>query len=269
MAIDTSKFAMQEVFDVNVFDLSDGACLAILDDLKTSTWSNNGETVYTQGGKGNPKIIGFGHSKESMLECGSAVISDGLLGVQSGSDVTTETNATAVQYQEVLTVTSDAATSTYTATGTAGEEIGYVYVVNSDGSLGAQLTQAGAVAAGEFTYTAGTKAFAFDTAELADGTKIMVFYYPTVASAKRVQNVTSEFAKNVKVVANGRFRDTCTGKDYNAQLVFHKAKTSEEYSFDLAADGEPVVQNVSFEALKSCDSDNLWDLYIYDTEDLS
>ena len=67
MAIDTSKFAVQQIFVVDALDLEDGSLLARLEDLKSSNLSNNGTVVYAQGGVGNPKIIGFSHSKESTL----------------------------------------------------------------------------------------------------------------------------------------------------------------------------------------------------------
>ena len=62
MAIDTSKFAVQQIFVVDAFDLDDGSLITRFEDLKNATLSNNGTVVYAQGGVGNPKIIGFCHS---------------------------------------------------------------------------------------------------------------------------------------------------------------------------------------------------------------
>ena len=46
MAIDTSKFAVQQIFVVDALDLEDGSLLARLEDLKSSNLSNNGTVVY-------------------------------------------------------------------------------------------------------------------------------------------------------------------------------------------------------------------------------
>jgi hypothetical protein len=269
MAVDTSKFAVQAVFEIKTFDLETGSCLALLDDLKETTWENNGEVVYAQGGRGNPKVIGFGHSKTSMLNTQNATIVEGALAMQTGSDTIELTNSTSVTYTDIQTVADDAVTTQFTATGTTGAEIGFVYVLNSDGTLGTPLTQAATVAAGKFTYTTGTKKVTFNTAELADGVKVIMFYKPTLASGKRIVNKTDIFAKNVKVIADGLFRDTCTGKDYAGQLVYDKAKVQEGYTFTLTANGEPSVHNLNFEALKACGANELWNLYIYDETDFS
>jgi len=269
MSIDTSKFALQAVFEVKVFDLDTGVCLALLDDLKETTWENNGEVVYAQGGRGNPKIIGFGHSKTSTLSTQNAVIIAGALAIQTGTDMETVTSSTAVTFTDILTVTDDAATTTFTATGTTGAEIGFAYVLNDDGTLGTMYTQAATVATGKFTYTTGTKKITFNTDEVTDSTKIIVFYKPTLASGLHIVNETDAFAKNVKIIADGLFRDTCSSVDYAGQLIFDKAKTQEGYTFTLTASGDPAVQDLKFEALKSCTANKLWDLYIYSEDDLS
>jgi len=49
MSVDTSKYAVQEIFELKIFDLDTGGALALLDDLKETTWENNGEVTYAQG----------------------------------------------------------------------------------------------------------------------------------------------------------------------------------------------------------------------------
>ena len=73
---------------------------------------------------------------------------------------------------------------------------------------------------------------------------------------------------NVRLHCKTLFRDTCTGKDYVGVLVIYKAKAGEEWGFELSADGEPAVHSITFEALKSCESPVLWDIFLYDTEDI-
>ena len=101
MAIDTSKFAVQQIFVVDAFNHDTGALIARLEDLKNSTLNNNGTVVYAQGGVGNPKIIGFSHSKESTLEVESAVITGGALGIQTGSGLIDLTSATDIPFDTV------------------------------------------------------------------------------------------------------------------------------------------------------------------------
>lgn len=268
MAIDTSKFAVQQIFTVDAFSLEDGSLIARLEDLKTSNLSNNGTVVYAQGGVGNPKIIGFSHSKEANLSIENAVITEGAMGIQTGSGVVTLTKSTDIPFDEVLTADTDAVTLTYKATGTTGSEIGFVYVLNADGSVKTKLSQASAAASGSFAYASSTKKITFNTGDVPNGSKVLVVYYPEIDSAKKISNSTEVFAQNVRLHCKTLFRDTCSGKDYVGVLVIYKAKAGEEWSIELSADGDPAVHAISFEALKSCESPVLWDIFIYDTDDI-
>lgn len=270
MAIDTSKFAVQQIFTVDAFNLDTGALIARLEDLKTSTLSNNGTVVYAQGGVGNPKIIGFSHSKEAKLELENAVITEGAMGIQTGGGVETLTNSTSVPFDEVIvTATADTAVTSYIATGTAGSEIGFAYLLNDDGTVKTTFTQATTVAAEKFTYATATKTITFNTGAVPVGSKILVIYHPTASSVVNISNKTDVFSSNVRLNCHTLFRDTCSGVDYVGTLVIYKAKCSEEWNLELTADGDPAVHNMSFEALKSCTSPVLWDIFIYDTDDLT
>lgn len=269
MAINYNNLAIQQVFSIDCFDLVDGSLLARLNALKNSSWTNNGQIVYAQGGVGNPKIIGFGHSKESAIEATSAVISDGSWGMQTGSGVIELTNTNLIQYSETLVCTANKVTTTYTATGATGTEIKWAYVVNNYGGVIKKLEQAStAESTGKFTYSSENKEISFFTDDVQDGERVLVFYYPNVTSARQIENRTDVFAKQVKAVANTVFLDTCTGLAYQGQLVYYKAKVAEESTFDLAADGDPAVQNLRLEALQSCESTKLWDIFIFNTEDI-
>lgn len=276
LAIDTSKFAVQQIFTVDAFSLEDGSLISRFEDLKNSTLNNNGTIVYAQGGVGNPKIIGFSHSKESTLEIESAVITGGALGIQTGSGLIEMTDATEIPFDEVLTVvagtdenSNPTATTAYTANGEVGNEIAFAYVLNTDGTTKTTLKQAATVGEGTFTYASATKTISFSADQVPVGSKVLVIYNPKVSNALRITNSTEVFAKNVRLHCRTLFRDTCTGRDYVGVLVIYKAKAGEEWSIALSADGDPAVHAISFEALKSCESPVLWDIFIYDTDDLT
>ena len=271
MAIDTSKFAVQQIFVVDAFDLDDGSLITRFEDLKNATLSNNGTVVYAQGGVGNPKIIGFSHSKESQLSIESAVITEGAIGMQTGSGVVALTDTSLIPFDEVLVASAkaDEVITTYVAQGATGSEIGFAYLLNDDGTVKKTFTQDSVVSAGKFTYASSTRTLAFNAGEVPVGSKILVIYKPKISAAKQITNSTETFAKNVRLNCKTLFRDTCSGKDYVGVLVIYKAKAGEEWSLELAADGDPAVHNITFEALKSCESPVLWDIFIYDTDDIT
>lgn len=265
----SNKFALQRVFTAKIFDLETGENIGIFEDLKDSSFNQEGTVVYTQGGAGNAKIIGFDHSKMAKFSLNNATFDFNAFGAIVGSTPVTGTNTDYV-YTDTLTVNSNATTTTYTALGTAGSEIKYAYIKNTDGSLGTKYTQDSLAGAGKFTYNPGTKAVTFNTGDITNGTEIIVFYNATAgATTRTVSSYTDLFAKNVKLVADGLARDICTGEDYGCQIIFYKAKVSNNIEFALSSAGDPAVQPIEVEALKSCGSTKLWDMIVFEDDQIS
>lgn len=266
MAI-SNRFAIQRVFDIRLFDLTTGECLGYIDDLKQTNFSQEGTTIFAQGGAGNPKIIGFDHSKGAKLSCQSATYDILILGTQVGSTPITGVN-TNIVYTDIITVTSNVATATYTPLGTAGSEVQFAYVKNSDGSLGTKFTQDSVTSANKFTVSG--KTLTFNSGDITDATEIVIFYRVTGGSTtKALESHVDEFAKNVKMVAEGLARDICTGTDHACQIIFYKSKMSNSFDFSLSSDGNPAVQSFELDALKQCGSKKLWDFIIYETSALT
>lgn len=266
----SNRWAIQRVFSVDLFDLSTGMNVGHLSDLKKTEFTQEATVVFAQGGPGNPKIIGFDHSKMSKFAISSALFDSAVIGTIQGATPVTGTNTNLV-WTDTLTVTTSAtptATTTYTPLGTAGSEVQFAYVLNTDGSLGTQYTQmVGTATTGKFSVSGGTITFAFaDAALLPTGTQIVVFYKATAGSdSVTISSYTDVFAKNVKLVANSLVRDTCTGVDYKAQIIYNKCKISNTFNLAVTADGDPAVQDFEAEALKSCGSTKLWDMIVYTT----
>lgn len=119
---------------------------------------------------------------------------------------------------------------------------------------------------GKFVYTAGTKGIVFYAGEVTATDTLVAFYRATAgATTLTTSSFTDVFAKSVKLVATGLVRDICTKVDYKAQIIFYSAKMSNAFELTLTADGDPAVQSIEFEALKSCNSTKLWDLIVWET----
>jgi hypothetical protein len=261
-------WAIQRIFDIRLFDLSNGQCLGFLNDLKQTNFSQEGTIVYADGSAGNPHIIGFDHSKRAKITCQNATFDMLTLGTQVGATPVTGTN-TNVVITDILKVTSNTATTSYTALGANGNQIGYAYIKNSDGSLGNVFAQAATPTVDKFSYNSGTKLITFNGGAITDNTEIVVFYNATSGSSTvTISSYADLFAKNVKMVAEGLVRNTATGVDYGAEIIFYKSKMSNNFNFDLAADGNPAIQNFELEALKQSGSTKLWDMIIFDESEL-
>lgn len=264
MAVTTNTYAVQRVFTIRAFDLVTNECLGTLKDLKDSNLSMGGELVYATGGVGNPKIVSFGHSAMAKLTATNALIDFNTNGIVMGA-VPTIGTSTKYVHTDFMTAGTNTATTQYTALGTVGAEIKYVYTLNADGSLGTKYTQNATATTGKFAYAFATKTITFFTGEVPVGTKLVAFYNCTLGLTTRtIAKKTDVFPKQVKLVADTLFKDTCTGVEYGGQVIIWNAMPSQTLEFALSADGEPAVQAVEFEALKNCLSNDLVTMMVFD-----
>lgn len=256
------RWAIQEIFDITLIEpVSGQQVYCVLEDLKNSTFTNEEQEATVTGGKGNPELMIFNHSKKAMFSIGSATFLSDMLELQTGTAPVTGANTNWVA-GEVLTVTSNTATLSSTPLGDSNEELGYAYVIGSDGTFSTELIQDTIVSSGKFTVSGLT--VTFNTGDLPDNTKVYVKYNKTTSSnAITYSNYVNVFSKYVKLVADTTVMD-CSGTLYNAQLIFYNAKVNGNFSFDLSSDGEPAIQNLEIKALKTCTSEKLWDLIIDD-----
>jgi hypothetical protein len=259
------KFSIQQVLEVLLRDTETGGIVAYLDDLKTSSLVNEATLVYPTGGRGNLYIGGaFSHSRRERIEIKKATYSTELIAQQVGSTIVVGSNTDVVQY-DVLTISGDAATPTFIALGTVGEEINFAYPVNTDGTLGTALTQDAVPATGKFSYTPGTNLL--QTSGLVDGDKIAIAYnFNTGASAQTIDIEASAMPNVVDVVAYGLVKDTCTGELYKMQ-IYGRAQINPNWTWALDAGGEPAVEDFNLEFVKTCSNSNLSSIVVYNEED--
>lgn len=267
MAVNTTKYGLQKVFHIRGYD-TDGRLALDLRKMMETTFENNQTTTYLTGGRANANTASFDHSKMARITGSSATIDEQLLAAQIGTDTADLTNATEIEYEDILTVTvADTLTTTYTPTGTADSEIGFIYALSSDGSINSTFTQGATVAADVFALSG--KTITFNTGEAPVGTIFKVIYYPTAATAKRWTNSTQSFSRTLRIVADVLFKDACTDELVQGQLVAEKGKIMGEFTWNVTSSGDPAVHDFSCEFLETCVSEKLWDWYIFDTDDLT
>ena len=150
--------------------------------------------------------------------------------MQVGSEF--ENKKTTVKWTDYITVTGNAATTSYKAVGTTGNEIEAVYIKNSsDGTLGDTLTQGAAVAEGVFTYNPETKALAFNEGDIADNTEIVVFYMRQI-QADVLENLSDHYSGKCALYIDAFAEDKCANV-YRIQFYIPKADFNGEFSFEM------------------------------------
>lgn len=204
------------------------------------------------------------------------------MAVQNGTEIATGSQK--ITYYDTITATGTSSApvfkTKFTAVGTttAGvsndDEIGFIYLLNSDGTYGEKYVQVktlGAQPAREFTYDSASKIITFNTATASlapvfEDSLACAYQYKTGSTAQRIELTSYAVPPTVLVSAYGIARDTCTG-DLFPCVIEGQAQVDGNWNFDLTADGDPVVQNLSMEFVKSCTSNNLYNFTIYTSDD--
>lgn len=235
---------------INVFDITTGNYKYSIDELQNTNISQT-ENSTDVTGKNGRKLSTLKRGKAVTVTGNNGVVSGGLLGSQVG-DVLTNTT-TKVMWTDYLTVdNTNAATTKYTAVGTAGAEIDQVFVKKADGTLGTIIEQASSVAAGKFTYAPATKKLQFHT-DVAEGTEIVVFYKRQI-SADVLADYSGKVSEKVTAYIDAFAEDKC-GKIYRVQFYFPKLSVSGEFSLDMGEN--QTVHNFTANAESSaCAGDN-------------
>lgn len=211
---------------ITAFDIVQGAFKWVLDELQTATIANTQETTDITGKQGR-LLNTLKRNKAVTISGTNGLISGGLMETQTGNEF--ENKQTQVMFPDYLTVSGNAATTNFKATGTAGQEIAHIYVRNADGTLGAPMTQGLSVSEGVFTYDPETKAIAFNDGELEDGTEIVVYYFRTI-KADVLENVSDKYSEKVELYVDAFAEDKCANI-YRVQ--FHVPKADFNGNFDI------------------------------------
>lgn len=213
---------------ITAFDILTGNFKFVLDELQNATIAQTQEKTDITGKQGR-KLNSLKKNKAVTVSGTNGLVSGGLLELQVGSEF--ENKATTVMWTDYLTVSGNAATTSYKAVGTTGNEIENVYVKNSDGTLGTPLEQADTAAEGKFTYDPKTKGLAFGDGEIADNTEIVVYYMRKI-QADVLENMSDNYSGKCSLYIDAFAEDKCANV-YRIQFYIPKADFNGEFSFEM------------------------------------
>ena len=248
MGICSSDITITSLETITAFDIANGDHLWTLDELQNATISNTEETSDITGKQGR-RLNTLKLNKSATISGTNGLISSGLMSSQTGATQTTD--YTDIMWPEFVTVSNNTATISYVAVGTAGDEIGSVYVCTGNNTLGTKFEQvAGSttLTTGKFHYTpnavgsttGGT--LTFYTGDIANGTEVAV-YYKRHISAQIVENNTNEYAKKVTLYVDAFGEDVCNNV---YRIQFYIPRASFNGNFDIAMGDTQAVH--AFEA---------------------
>lgn len=260
--MNVNDIAITSLETITAFDVVSGAYKFTLDELQNATIANSQETADVTG-KGGRKLTTLKRNKAVTVSGNNGLVSGGLLEAQVGTEFAHK--ATEVLWTDYLTVSSNAATTSYKAVGTTGAEIDTLYIKNADGTLGSQLEQASTAASGKFAYAPATKALTFSG--VTDGTEIVVFYNRKI-TADVLENESDKYSGKCALYIDALGEDKCANV-YRVQFFVPKADFSGEFSIELGGDQAVHAFEAQAEAGACGSAAGLWTYTIFgaDTAD--
>lgn len=276
------NFVVQQIFEFLLQDTTDKSIIGYLKHCKTSTLENTVEMVYPSGGRGNVYIgRGFSHSRRATLNVESATWNTEIIAAQNGTDVVTGETT----YTKYIQIDLKDATYSYDLPVPAVKEpgqtlyIGTIYGTQSDGGYVKVLAEDESASEGKFAYTKEVTETSPAPAKitLAENdvknmietlgcTKLsMAYTVKSTATAQRIEIKNGTMPDTVLVTAYGLVADICDGKLYPC-IIHGVAQIDGNWTWELTADGDPAVQNISMEFVSGCASDDLYTITI-DTDE--
>lgn len=255
MAVDVNQLVITEVAQITAFNNA-GELEFIMDEIQEGSINNTQEKTDITGRNGR-KIASLKKNKAVTVSATNGYLVGGTLAAQTGTEI--ENGTFKVRITDVITVTNNTGKTSKTAVGTVGNEIGTIYVKNTNGSLGAKIEQDVDAAEGKFKYDPDTQEIA--VSGIADGTELVAFYDVEVESAK-ISNDSEKYSKVLKLYIDVALQDSCD-VEYAGQFIIQRADVSGEFELSLGGDNFAHAFEAESLAGGCTGSTNLWDLIVY------
>lgn len=257
------KFTITSYDQILGFDKANGSLDMILDELTDFSLSQEEEKVDISGKAG--RVIGSLKKNKKVTGSGTnGMLSGGALAAMTGTQI--EDGEFTIRYTDSVTVVSNKAVTSETALGTAGNEIGTIYLRDENKAYisgGKKLTQTSAApAANEFSYDPATKEITFFAGDVTDGTEVILFYDAKV-TGKKITNDADQYSKTLQVFIDVTCQDSCDHL-FHGQFLIPRADFSG--TFQIQGGAEPSTQGFEFISQPDlCTGKNsLWDFIVFD-----
>ena len=253
------KFGVREICDVvfkakssgnlGTYAYNAGQPVLYIDSAKTSTIEGASTTVYAQGGKGNARLIAWEGEKTLTFTVEDALLSPIGFAILSGAQIlkpsegvtTTKVHTTAVGRMDnsgKINLT-DNLTNDEKICSTAPV---FVMVRDGDNSLTGEMLDG---------FTIDVSGQSLSKEGVTEGKDVFVDFYveKKIANVHELTIDAGNFAGNWYVEASTLFRRQEDGKDLPAEIVFPNVKIQSNFTFNMAATGDPSTFTFTMDAL--------------------
>ena len=248
------KYGIREICDVVLKAKADmtvggqpfakGAPVIYFDSLKTSTMEGAATTVYAQGGRGNARLVAWEGERTVTFTMEDALISELGLSILTGAGVIETKNGKTVNVHTTVKISKQQAIDGYVIDETiVPSATASAYALVMDEYDNVLLTK-------EVSLSNSTLELAeADIASVKDKAKAILFDFYVVKSAgvKQMEITADSFCGNFYLEASTLFR-TPDGKDHPAEFVIPNCKIQSNFTFNMAATGDPSTFTFTIDA---------------------
>ena len=232
MASILDRYGIKEVADVTFYEIADdgtaGAPVLYLDTLKVSTLEQTAETSYAQGGKGNPRLIGWDFGKEITLTLEDALFSPKSMAIMFGDKDYTENKSV-----NILKTISFRAKD---AQGTGKPPVWTDAMGNTHAITDEEVFDATGKKVEGNTYTPNEYYFV---------------KFKVNVTGMTIDVGPNTFPGNYYITGDTYARNEVTGKDEYFQFIVPKGKITSENTITMEADGDPSVFSMTIDVLRA------------------
>lgn len=245
------------------FDRSTGDLELIMDELNDFKLIQEEERVDITG-RGGRTIGSLKKNKKVTGSGTNGILSGGSLTTMLGSEI--EDGKYKIKFTDRIVVKNNSGVTLEKAVGTAGNEIGMIYVRDANNAFisgGKKFTQTSTTpATGEFSYDPETKTLTFFDGDIVDGTEVMAFYYAEV-TGKKISNDANKYSKVLSSFIDVTCQDGCDNL-FHGQFIIDRADFSGK--FEIAGGSNPSTLGFEFTSLPNLctGKSDLWDFVLFD-----
>ena len=213
-----------------------GEPVLYFDSLKTATTEGAAESVYAQGGQGNPRLIAWEGDKTVTFTFEDALISTEGMSILTGADLidAAEENKIRIHKKAVVQVAEEGALD-------FGEVLGdeilvkdevFGFIVDANEEIIERL--------GKATVGSESNLITFAEKTLKESDSVLIDYYVEKSTGVQEISITPDkFAGSFYIEGDTLFRRQSDGMDLAAQMIIPNAKIQTAFNFSMSPSGDP------------------------------
>ena len=268
MAFNVDTLIYEKTKTLSMFNKATGALNWTLSNVKDPSLKTSADSTVKTDAEGAP-VMTFYKAKTGQLTGSNAFFSLGLSAAQYGSTVKVADaiNKIVCPYTETLIVgeTEGVKNTTITLTktpyGTAGSEVPYIYVQNTNKSIGKSYTPAVAASATAFSISGKVITLPID-ADITKDTRIIIFYEYETEEAVSIENNASNMPASGIAKMQCVFCDPCNKElKYLLWVISNNAQLSPESEISFTTEGDHPF-TIDFQKEFCSDEGNLFTIIV-------